>query len=58
MMDGIRADQSYSTMKNSKQGSGLLDALPDGRAEAVLILDAQGCFLDTFPPLIGVPGAK
>ncbi|MGB5402517.1 MAG: PAS domain S-box protein [Robiginitalea sp.] len=36
-------------MKNSKKGSGLLDALPDGKAEAVLILDAQGCFLDYLP---------
>lgn len=38
-------------MKNSKKGSGLLDALPDGKAEAVLILDAQGCFLDYLPAL-------
>ena len=28
-----------------------MDALPYGRAEAVLILDAQGCFLDYLPTL-------
>lgn len=28
-----------------------MDALPEGRAEAVLILDAQGCFLDYLPAL-------
>ena len=38
-------------MKNPKKGSGLLDALPEGRAEAVLILDAKGCFLDYLPTL-------
>ncbi len=28
-----------------------MDALPEGRAEAVLILDSQGCFLDYLPAL-------